>query len=280
MKNPAREKSFEMMRRPKDVRINFEKIRETAGIWLEEGIAVPEWPADFHFRSPDYIFILDSLNFCFWAESGKDKWNINYRGKSYDGYFALSLALKDFFENNPEKGNLKYFSDISRDEFISILQGGENLQFVEERFEIIKSVSRSVGSAGKFLESAEGKFSKLVGEISKLPYFGDPFLKRAQILACDIYGARLGNFEDPGYLTAFADYKVPQILNRLGILEYSPKLDKKIKGKVLIPPASQEEMELRAGTIVAVEHLREALSNKLYSFEMIGYYGTRPNFQK
>lgn len=51
------------------------------------------------------------------------------------------------------------------------------------------------------------------------------FYKRAQILVGDIYahfnGQGLGEFSDISELTMFADYRVPQILRQMGVLEYS-----------------------------------------------------------
>jgi len=269
MINPVRERALEIINKAKDIKINKDKIKELAEGWKKEKITVPKWPAYFHFKSLDYFFILDSINFCFWTLKGK-KWNINYNGKNYDGYFALALALKYFFET--KKPDLKYFSQISQKEFNSILQGGNNLQFLSKRWQIVRAVSKEIikkyGTTKNLLESTEGKFSQLVPKIKKLPYFQDPFLKRAQILACDIYGVGLADFKDPDYLTGFADYKVPQILNYLGILEYSRFLEGKINNKTLIAKDSRQEKEIRAATIWAIELLRKELDNKFYSFEI------------
>ncbi|KPJ54871.1 hypothetical protein AMJ47_02245 [Parcubacteria bacterium DG_72] len=280
MINPVREKAFKIVKKAKDVKINKDKIGELARTWEKEKVKKPEWPADFHFKSLDYFFILDSINFCFWfvrRSPGKGgpkvkKWSIDYKGKKYNGYFALSLALKGFFEKNPEKANLVYFSNISQREFNSILQGGENLQFLPKRWFIVRQVSREIikkyNSCKNLLNSTNNKLSNLVSKIEKLPYFKDPFLKRAQILASDIYGAGLAEFDDLDYLTAFADYKVPQILNHLGILEYSKSLDNKINNKILIAQGSKQEKEIRASNIWAVELLKKQLNNKFYSFEI------------
>lgn len=295
MKNPVREKSFEIIKKAKDVNINQGKINEAAEEWLEKGVIVPKWPQNFHFKSLDYLIILDSINFCFWptriatrsvadGPKNKKRWEISYNGKKYNGYFALSLVLKDFFGKNPEKANLNYFFNISYKEFVSILQGGNNLQFLKKRFQIIKDVSSEIikryGSAEKMIKSANNRIFNLVEIIEDLPYFNDPFLKRVQILACDIYGSGLAKFDDLDYLTAFADYKVPQILNYLGILEYSRKLDGKINNQILISSGSAQESEIRAATIAAVEYLRKALNNKFYSFEIDWILWNEAQFSK
>ncbi len=221
--------------------------------------------------------------------SKKEKWQIKYKNKKYNGYFALSLALKKFFEENPEKANLKYFSIISFKEFEEILQGGENLLFLEKRWHIARAVSsfliKKYGNSENFINSANQKISILVPKIYKeIPFFNDIayyknqkiyFLKRAQILGSDIWGAfqgrGIGYFKDLDYFTAFADYKIPQILNHLGILEYSTNLERKIRNKIIIPKNSNYEIEIRSSTIWAIEYLRKRfteLGKKFYSFEI------------
>jgi len=262
MINPVRSLAFKIIKKAKHVKINKEKIKE----FSKQRLASPEWNSFYHFGSLDYFFVLDSINFCFWNKD--KKWEITYKGKKHDGYFALALALKIFFEKkSPDMG---YFSSISLKEFCSILQGGKNLYFLKKRWQIIKQVSseiiRKYGTCQDLVKNCNNKFSALVPKIENLPYFKDPFLKRAQILACDIYGSGLEKFDDLDYLTAFADYKVPQILNHLGILEYSESLNKKIKNKALIAPGSLLEMEIRAGTIIAIESIKKDFG--FYAFEI------------
>ncbi len=54
------------------------------------------------------------------------------------------------------------------------------------------------------------------------------FFKRAQLAPAMLFerwkGTGAGAFNDIGELTASADYKIPQVLRRLEILEYSPDL--------------------------------------------------------
>jgi hypothetical protein len=60
-------------------------------------------------------------------------------------------------------------------------------------------------------------------------------------------------------LTAFADYKVPQMLRKFGVLEYIPELANKIDGYKEIEAGSREEIEIRAATIWAIEEMKEVL---------------------
>jgi len=293
MKNLVRPTTLKVVKKAKDVRINQDRIKEIAREWAKRKIIVPAWPLNFHLRVRnsrlmlDYLIILDSINFCFWNKD--KKWQITYKNKKYNGYFALSLALKKFFEENAAKGSLEYFTEISFKEFVSILQGGKDLLFLKKRWQIAKAVSKVLikkyGDSENFLKTANQKFSVLVSKIYKeLPYFNDLafykgekiyFLKRAQILAADIFGAfrgkGIGKFKDLEHLTCFSDYKTPQILHQFGILEYSPNLERKIKNRNTIPRRSNQEIEIRSATVWAVEHLKEELEKlgkKFRSFEI------------
>jgi hypothetical protein len=131
------------------------------------------------------------------------------------------------------------------------------------------------GAAAELIRACNGSALELVARVATtFPSFDDiawyrgeqvRFYKRGQILAADLAGALeghdLGHFTDLDRLTAFADYKVPQVLRRFGILAYDPELADRIARRDLIPPGSEEEIEIRAATIWGVEELRIALSN-------------------
>lgn len=75
------------------------------------------------------------------------------------------------------------------------------------------------------------------------------FLKRAQICVADLWaafdGQDWGEFDDIDKITMFADYRVPQILNTLGCLWYSPLLEHTIRQKKAIEHGHTWEIQLR-----------------------------------
>jgi hypothetical protein len=92
------------------------------------------------------------------------------------------------------------------------------------------------------------------------------FYKRAQILVADLWGAfggkDWGEFENIDQLTAFADYKLPQILRAWGILKYTPTLARKVDAQIELAAGSPAEIEIRSAMLWAVEFLREALAQR------------------
>jgi hypothetical protein len=87
-------------------------------------------------------------------------------------------------------------------------------------------------------------------------------LKRAQIVAFDIGYLRSSathQISNTNLLTAFADYKIPQILRMFGILEYSAELAKRVDNYELILSGSREEIEIRSASIWCVELMKQKM---------------------
>eukprot|EP01018_Ginkgo_biloba_P037482 Gb_09644 [translate_table: standard] len=91
--------------------------------------------------------------------------------------------------------------------------------------------------------------------------------KRAQIFVADVWGAFKGQgygaFHDIGSITIFADYIVPAVLRQLGVLTYSPSLATIVDGNRELASGTEEEVEIRACTIYAVEKMRELIGTKV-----------------
>jgi hypothetical protein len=133
------------------------------------------------------------------------------------------------------------------------------------------------GQFARTVEAAEGSAVRLVSIVAEqfrsfhdVARYGGraiPILKRAQILAIDLAGTfsfeRWGKFNDLHLLTAFADYKLPQILRAWGILHYEPSLAERVDARRPIPAGDPSEVEIRTSTIVAVERLRQALNARI-----------------
>jgi len=92
------------------------------------------------------------------------------------------------------------------------------------------------------------------------------FYKRAQILAADLWacfnGEGYGQFDDIDQITIFPDYRIPQKLQLLNVLWYSPRLEAKIKRQEEIKSGEDLEIEIRGCSIWAVELLRREMIRK------------------
>ncbi len=284
-----------VVERSRYIDINKDKIKELAENWAKEKIKIPGWNYDYHFfdnswQTCEYLFVLDSLNFCFWSKEPADKWRIKYQNSYLDGYFALSYSLKKAVEEGLIEFAPDFIAKMSYRDFGNIFAGRGALPFLKERFRILKENYKILDRKydGKFInliDKCRGNAIELALEVVKnFPSFRDEamfngrkirFYKRAQILAGDLYASfgnrKWGKLKNLDKLTIFADYKIPQILRGHGILEYSRDLAKKVDNKKIISAGSREEVEIRANAIWAVEFLKQEFKKKgikLRSFEI------------
>lgn len=249
--------------------------------FAQRAIPVPSWNAELHFtdgtpRTANYLLLLDALNFSFW---GEPRWYIDYRGQSLRGYWALAASLKRAIEEGHPVDDARYMAEITPDQLAHILRGTGDIPLFDYRLAHMREVGNQLlalygGQFTRAIESCRGSAVALAKLLARdFPNFEDvsPYegrtihlYKRAQILPADLFGAfggkTWGAFHDIGELTAFADYKVPQVLEKLGILRYSPELEAKLRGGVVLPHHSAEEVEIRALTIWGTELLRQAMA--------------------
>jgi len=277
------------------VSINPTAVAAVAARLAGGAFYLPPWDATLHFadgtaRTANYVLVLDALNFSFWGES---RWRIEYHGRVLDGYWALAAALKRAVEDGVPLLEADYLAGLTRPDLAHILRGEGDIPLLEERLANVHEVGRVLGTryGGRFaaaIEAAQGSALRLVRRIiADFASFDDVarydnrmvrFYKRAQICVADLYGAfggqQWGRFDDLDRLTAFADYKLPQIMRHYGILEYGPPLAERVDARVPIPAGSPEEVEIRAGTIWGVEYLRRALARRgrpMRAFELDWY---------
>lgn len=247
----------------------------------------PVWYDQYHFqdgseRTVNWLLLLDALNFCFWAEKDQPRWQIEYRGETLNGYWAEAASLTRAVEEGMPLWDASYLRTISREDMAHIFRGipsSPPIPLFEQRV----ANAREVGQV--LSERYDGQFSNAIEQArrnavaltlllaSNFSSFNDVaqyrkhevcFYKRAQICVADIHGAfggkQWGDLRAMDQLTAFADYKLPQVLRHLGVLEYAPTLAERVDNQELIAQGSDEEIEIRAATIWACELLRRAMA--------------------
>lgn len=246
----------------------------------------PPWDRFHHFsgsqeETVSYLLVLDTLNFCFWPPPGRGRWEVDYGGRSYSGYYALAVSLKKAMEAGFPLEDSHYLASLSMDSLQKILHGRGTLQLMEQRLESIREMGRVlleshhgraqilVASAGRSAVALVRILSREISSFRDVATYGGGkvfFYKRAQILAADLHAALEGEgsgvFNDMEELTAFADYKVPQVLRQKGVLRYAKALAERVDHRVLLDPGGDEEVEIRANTIQAVELIRQGLRDR------------------
>ena len=134
---------------------------------------------------------------------------------------------------------------------------------------VVRLIGEAEHSAGKLVNLLVKHFSSFRDE-ARFDGRKVRFYKRAQIFVADLWaafnGSSYGTFDDIDHLTMFAgvlraiyseiiiaddheDYRVPQMLESLGVLVYSPPLDHAIRIHKDISPGHSWEVQLRGCSI-------------------------------
>ncbi|CAK9144041.1 unnamed protein product [Ilex paraguariensis] len=248
----------------------IEKVAET----MKDSIPKVEWDFEgIHYfdngpLTVQYLLVLDTLNFCFWPDK-----DLNYD--------HLAMGLKAALQNDECAFDADRLQNYTGPQLRELVKWPRPLPLEDERIRLIHEVGFELersfdGKASNLVESCSKSAVKLVALITRhFPGFRDHtvykghqvFLyKRAQIFAADLWGAfkgqEYGEFNDIGSITIFADYIVPAVLHQLGVLRYSSALATIIETNSEIVSGSEEEVELRACSVYAVEKMRELISKK------------------
>jgi hypothetical protein len=265
------------------VRIDDHALSLFAEDLLQRRFLVPTWDPRYHYvdgtaATVAYLLVLDTVNFCFWPLPGQTRWEIAWGSEILSGYFGVAAALKRAFESGGPVRNARSLAVLQMDSLQKIFSGNGSLQLLNERLHALRELGAVLldsyqGKASHLVEAASGSALDLARLLAReLSSFRDTarykgkevlFYKRAQLFAADLWGAfhgtRWGRFTDMDRLTAFADYKLPQVLCRLGILHYAAPLQEKVDRMERIEGGSPEEVEIRANTIWAVHRIGEEL---------------------
>jgi len=227
-----------------------------------------------------FTFVYNSVNFSYW---GQPKWTIEVDGKNYDGSAAMIRALK---RGARERNllNADTLANLSSKDLLHVFRGNVQIPLFTERLKLLNSLGKTIrdnyaSSFKSFIDQTGWNAEKLTHALAeKMPdIFNDTviyrknhihFYKRAQLVSAHLYdlarfnkiGQRINGFDK---ITAFADYKVPQLMRNMGILIYNDELSNKIDNQIELQSGSEEEVEIRISTIWANEVATRKLKERI-----------------
>ena len=224
------------------------------------------------------VLLIDALNFCFWSDNPL---KIEWRGVTYERFQAMLVSILLAVRHEPAWFDAQYWMEVPSEEIRQVLSGSGELLLLDERERIIRETGRVLLERfdGQFIHAIESVSSRawplavlLMTEFDSFRDVGNYrgkivyFMKRAQITALDVSVAwqhrdypPLAGLEE---LTAFADYRVPQALRHLGILKFGDELAGRVEKEEEIAAGSEEEVEIRAMTVHAVDWMVTALAGQ------------------
>ncbi len=272
------------------LRVESLRIDEVASWMAYESLPWPD------FRSPlipegndadtmDFIFLTAAINFAFTDFQRHVVFKTTYRGREYSDSDAMMACLKRAYEEGAPILSGGFLREVTGEELGRLFTGSIPIPMLDERLAIFHEIGDALekshqGRFHRFVDSSPTKVQAEEGGlldrlIAAFPSFRDESRyrgapvrvdKRAQLLLWQLHARfRESGFfalEDPENLTIFADYIVPVALRLLGILSYSPELERRIQERNLLPRDSEEEVEIRAASIWACHLLTSAINER------------------
>lgn len=263
-----------LMTNPQYVRLNADRARKVAQALKDYDISIPRWDFDplFHPQVDDFesvcLFNLffNAVNYCYFDEDGK-----KFQDGDLSGSSLLCARLTQYWE---EIKDPHFLSQVDENYLLSELFRAERpISMVKERTAALREV-------GEFLNrNLDFTFTKLFQKYKHnayfvsqylpvmLPSWRDPFFKRSQLFVGMTYGRFqdwpdcLIDDESLSDLTIFADYRVPQTLIALGVIEPRSQLLTRLHRKEFLASGSQKELELRAASIIGADLITENLKS-------------------
>ncbi|TMW39200.1 hypothetical protein DOY81_015721, partial [Sarcophaga bullata] len=96
----------------------------------------------------EWIFVVDTLNFCFWTPTDYTK----YKVLGQTGYFALCAAISRAMKEGLDITNAEYYSKIDMDTVKHIFRSDDGVTMVpllEERLKCLHEVGNRLEMAGQ-----------------------------------------------------------------------------------------------------------------------------------
>jgi hypothetical protein len=246
--------------------------------------------SDGTYRSVNYLAIFAILSFHYWTEG--QYWQRYVDDVELYGSYSLMYILKKAIEDGIELYDPETILKLSFEDFRNLLIGHDEVElpYLKQRFQMLLEVGQVLKErfGGSFVNLFE-EANYDVNEINFLLVknfrclqdkqdYGNQtikFYKKSQEIITLVYeqfeGKKLGAFKNMPDLTVSSDYKLPQMMNGLGYLSYSPTLEASISSRTILAEDSRQAIEIRAATIEVGRIIAEKLSemnNTLLPFQI------------
>ncbi len=268
----------------KDVKINYKKLDEFAQE-IRQQPSSRHWLQGSPLRMLDFdtevivnlLLVFHAMGFSFW---GNPKWTISTKQGDIDGSFALLFRTIEKQNSDSEFFKFKNLRHISTEQLAKLLEGNIEIPLFKQRLSNLRKLATVIEEemSGSFYQHTKeiandvDLFELIVKSFDFLDdqtiYNQRPvyFYKLAQLLTSDVLRVRLLKEDmtiDYSHLVGCADYKIPQLLRALEIIEFSQDLARLVDSKTEIASNSPQEIEIRANTIVAINEISHATDNQI-----------------
>ncbi len=288
MGSPVIESLRPVIEHSRDVRTHYDKIVEVAGWLAFEDLPLPNLAVPFGMeKTPDvaidFIMVGTTIDTAFTDFQTHVKFQMDYAGEHHSDSDALFACMKRAMDNGVPLLDGKYLAKMTRADMEKVFAGNIEMPMLDEKLALLHEAGAILAAkydgrfynfiqscSPKLYDNGKGLVEKLAAEF---PRFNDvsqydgheiKIYKLTQLGYWQIYSGlhSTGAFklEDPQKMTAFADYIVPVGLRLMGMVSYSPELEKAINTYQMIPRDSRQEIEIRAHCLYATALLADEVN--------------------
>jgi hypothetical protein len=271
------------------VRVNEPAAQHWANTQDPTQFQTPSTPPELRFDGDpaacaNLCLLRNCLNFCFWSER---PWSVEFRGQTWTRTYAMFAAVLRAIEQDRSWLTARRWAEADDVAVAGLFAGQGGIPLLAERRTVLNETGRCLDErfGGQCVHAVEEagrharQFAYLLAE--RFPSFRDvatyqgrevALLKRAQICATDLHCV-WQQHGDPGLvgmdaLTVFADYRLPQYLRHVGIIELQPDLAARIERSEELAAGAPAEIELRAATAWAGEIIRRTLGGAVPAWKL------------
>ena len=236
-----------------------------------------------------FALVTSAVNFCYTLlENPQHRFTVQDDELFHGAMAMFRCFFRCFAENSITADKLQSQFEVLENTK-QFFQGVNNIPLLEERHWIMREVyevlqDKFSGNPLHVYEEASWDAVKLVdvlaksfpvafgSDVSTLHFanesFTFPFFKKAKLVALLYQGralkpqSKLKTLQNIHELIAVEDYRVPQFLHHIGILQYNSQLKEKIAQQKILLPQHSMELEIRAATTVANSQILRKLNQE------------------
>ena len=228
----------------------------------------------------NFLFVLNSTNYRYWFDSPAK----NYPAWE-QGSFSASEKLSRLYSAGRLPGlhlRPEEVKDYLRSAYMGMPAPNDRLNRLEAAADIEKFEKHLASAFKDGRWHFDTQFARDLAQLYPKVFGNDPFLKRSQLTTSMIAAVFYHRGEKVDLsVTAFADYRVPQLLRHMGILKYSTDLGKKVDNQEKLLSGKAEEVSIRAATIVAANMIAKELGTTDANVDAALFLLTRdPDFKE
>jgi hypothetical protein len=285
--SPVLDSLHPVIEHSRDVQTHVDKILDVAAWMAYEELPMPDYQMPFDMGNADgvidFIMTADAVDTAFTDFSNHVKFQVDYAGRHWSDSDGLFACMKRALDGGTPILDGKFLAQLTRPQMERIFAGNIEIPMLDEKMEVWRQVGSVLAAKydgyfhnfvracpPRLYDGGAGIIDRMVKEFPRFndvsPYDGKSikFYKLPQLGIWFVYAAlkKNGQFqlEDVGKMTAFADYIVPVALRLMGMVSYSPKLERAINSYQMIPRDSRWEVEIRAHCLYATTLLCEEVN--------------------